>query len=312
MVKVDSTQLDQSDMVDIFLVSQLGIKDIDGYGHLWYGNYLKFFHRAVHAFLGGGSLCRVEHLKYRRPIPWGAAESRIESYLVSRPAAGRALVYQRWCVGHEADCTHALCLTLVALPPGVGDAVAIHDVGERIRQAAVGTREPKLGMAVKNLQSGAVGALRPDESPLGRFLVPRHVFADMVAPAGDMLLVEIMDLFEQSRTETVGGQPGLKAFKDRGLTLVVGQIDELVIADGVPLAPGSELTCEVTLLRETTERRCFHFLQRVLRADGAEVARMRVLMCCVGDTDGALVTVPDDSWQEWIARMGALGCMRAD
>tara|TARA_B110001452_G_scaffold111632_1_gene92551 strand:- start:4551 stop:4706 length:156 start_codon:yes stop_codon:yes gene_type:complete len=32
-----------------------------------------------------------------------------------------------------------------------------------------------------------------------------------------------MDLFEQSRTEVVGGQPGLKAFLDRGLALVVGQ-----------------------------------------------------------------------------------------
>ena len=69
--------------------------------------------------------------------------------------------------------------------------------------------------------------------------VPRHLFADMVsasgaagqgggyggegAKCGDLELVDVMDLFEQSRTEVVGGQPGLKAFLDRGLALVVGQ-----------------------------------------------------------------------------------------
>jgi acyl-CoA thioesterase FadM len=271
-----------------FVVDQLGIKDIDGYGHVWYGNYMKFFERSIQKFLGDGRVVRVEHLKYKRSVPWGAADSRIESYLVARPEPGRALVYQRWCVGHEEDAAFALCLSLVTLPPGSpGDAVAVMDGGARLLQGRAGGREPKLAMAVKNLQTGGIKDLSDSESILGRILIPRHVFADMVSSGTHtMALVDVMDLFEQSRSEVVGGQPGLKAFMDRGLGLVVGQVDELVLGEGVTLSPGMTVQCEVTLLRETTERRCFHFQQRLLRPDGAEVARVRVLMCCVDASKG--------------------------
>jgi len=114
-------------------------------------------------------------------------------------------------VGEEADNTSALCLALVSLPPGCGDAVPVMSGGERLDR-----KGPKLAMAVKNLQTGAV---KPDDgTPIGRMLAPRHVFADMVVAAGGggagrgrLQLVDTMDLFEQSRTEVVGGQPGLKA-----------------------------------------------------------------------------------------------------
>merc|ERR1719408_809004 len=124
-------------------------------------------------------------------------------------------------------------------------------------------------MAVKNLQTGGVkpgrrlslvaaegdGAqipAKPDDKPeIGQFHCRRHLFADMVSGSGGALqLVDAMDLFEQSRTMTVGGQPGLKAFLDRGLALVVGQIDELVLGQSVPLTPGTDIICEVTLIRE--------------------------------------------------------------
>jgi len=296
----------------VFHVHQLGIKDIDGYSHVWYGNYLKFFERGAQAFLGGGSFEVVQHLKYRRSVPWGAAHSQIETYLVSRPAPGRALVYQRWCVGEEADNTSALCLALVSLPPGCGDAVPVMSGGERLDR-----KGPKLAMAVKNLQTGAV---KPDDgTPIGRMLAPRHVFADMVVAAGGggagrgrLQLVDTMDLFEQSRTEVVGGQPGLKAFLDRGLALVVGQIDELVLAPDVLLEAGGTVGCEVTLLREYAGRRCFDFQQRLLRADGAEVARVRVLMCCVDPAKGELTTVPQESWDDWVRRMAEQGTLYRD
>ena len=227
----------------VFHVYQLGIKDIDGYGHVWYGNYLKFFERGMQAFLGGGKFEVVEHLKYRRSVPWGAAHSQIETYLVSRPAPGRALVYQRWCVGEEADNTSALCLAVVSLPPGCGDAVPVMGGGERLER-----KGPKLAMAVKNLQTGAV---KPSNGkPIGQMLAPRRIFSDMVLTAsgagrGRLQLVDVMDLFEQSRTEVVGGQPGLKAFLERGLALVVGQIDELVLAPDIQLDAGVDVTCEV-------------------------------------------------------------------
>lgn len=146
-----------------FTVEQLGIKDIDGYGHVWYGNYLKFFARGLVAFLGGGTVRRVEHLKYKRSVPWGADSSRIESYLVSRPAPNTALVYQRWCVGDEADNTNALCLSLVELPPGVGDAVPVMAGSERLPRNG-----PKLAMAVKNLQTGAVRSPAPSPAAAGQ------------------------------------------------------------------------------------------------------------------------------------------------
>jgi len=289
--------------VGVFKVDQLGIKDIDGYGHVWYGNYLKFFERGLQEFLGSCSVRQVQSLKYKRSVPWGAADSRIESYLVERPSPGLALVYQRWCVGLEEDPVCALCLTLVELAAGSVEKVRVMPAGERLLGSG---KQPKMAMAVKNLQTGAT---KPsDGRVLGRFTVDRRVFADMV-PAGTqgMLLVDVMDLFEQSRTETVGGQPGLKAFLDRGLALVVGQIDELVLSQQVQVMPSNDVVCEVTLLREYAERRCFDFLQRVLRKDGSEVARVRVQMCCVDPKQGALFPVPDDSWAEWQARMAVVG-----
>ena len=63
---------------------------------------------------------------------------------------------------------------------------------------------------------------------------------------------------------------------------------------------------QVTLLREYAGRKCFDFQQRLLRADGAEVARVRVLMCCVDQSAGALARVPDESWEEWKRIMGEL------
>ena len=164
-------------------------------------------------------------------------------------------------------------------------------------------------MAVKNLESSGVPPISAAEGIVGRMVVPRHVFADMVAESGKMQIVDAMDLFEQSRTETVGGQQGLKAFLDRGLALVVGQIDELVLAEGVALGAGVNVRCEVTLIRETTERRCFHFQQRLLRADGAEVARVRVLMCCVDPAKGELCAVPDEYWAKWNATLAEFGAM---
>ena len=66
---------------------------------------------------------------------------------------------------------------------------------------------------------------------------------------------------------------------------------------------------QVTLLREYAGRKCFDFQQRLLRADGAELARVRVLMCCVNPTQGELTTVPQDSWDDWVARMSARGTL---
>ena len=288
----------------VFSVDQLGIKDIDGYSHVWYGNYLKFFERGAQRFLGGGRVVRVGHLKYKRSVPWGANSSRIESYLVSC-AAGRALVFQRWCVGHDADSTFATCLSELSVE-GCARLPAVMEPKARLLAGAAGGREPMLAVAGKNLESSGVPPISAAEGIVGRMVVPRHVFADMVAESGKMQIVDAMDLFEQSRTETVGGQQGLKAFLDRGLALVVGQIDELVLAEGVALGASVNVRCEVTLIRETTERRCFHFQQRLLRADGAEVARVRVLMCCVDQSAGALARVPDESWEEWKRIMGEL------
>ena len=290
----------------VFVATQLGIKDIDAYGHIWYGNYMKFFARAVCAFLGPATVRRVEHLKYKKSIAWGAADSRIESYLVARPTSTTALVYQRWCVGDSDD--NALCLCLVELGPHAASDVPVMEGSARLDR-----KGPKLAMAVKNLQTGAVKPPGEGGAPIGRLVARRTIFADML-PSGarHLQLVDVMDLFEQSRSEVVGGQPGLKAFLAAGLTLVVGQIDELVLADAGAeldeLALGdAQLRCEVTLLRETVGRRCFEFEQRLSKPSGAEVARVRVLMCCVDPAKGELSAVPDSYWAQWNATLGEFG-----
>ncbi len=92
----------------------------------------------------------------------------------------------------------------------------------------------------------------------------------------------------------------------------MGQIDELVLAPDALLEAGGTVGCEVTLLREYAGRRCFDFQQRLLRADGAEVARVRVLMCCVDPAKGELTTVPQESWDDWVRRMAEQGTLYRD
>ena len=66
---------------------------------------------------------------------------------------------------------------------------------------------------------------------------------------------------------------------------------------------------QVTLLREYADRKCFDFQQRLLRADGAELARVRVLMCCVDPAKEELTAVPPESWEEWTVRMRERGTL---
>tara|TARA_B110001452_G_scaffold111632_1_gene92550 strand:- start:4196 stop:4504 length:309 start_codon:yes stop_codon:yes gene_type:complete len=88
------------------------------------------------------------------------------------------------------------------------------------------------------------------------------------------------------------------------------QIDELVLAAEAQLRAGDDVTCEVTLLREYAGRRCFDFQQRLLRSsDAKEVARVRVLMCCVDPAKEELTAVPLESWKEWTVRMRERGTL---
>jgi acyl-CoA thioesterase FadM len=361
----------------------MGIKEMDGYGHLWYGNYLKFFERAAVAFLGvvPGHKYHVvvESLKYKRSVPWGAVNSRIETYLVERapssaeasgggssggsdgPGEVDAVVYQRWCVGDEKDATFAMAVLRItyrpdtdtgadagsgagagagAVPGAASAGPAVTDPKERLLG---GAGQPKFGMAVRSLTHGAVKAedLTVAQS-IGTIRIYRTVYEDMVDEARRLHRVDVMDLFEQSRTEVVGGQRGLKTILDRGLALVVGRIDMLEVQSdplasaflasvdggggsgrggegrgggegggggegkdgGGAGAAGPGVVCEVKLLREYADRRCFDFHQRLLRqSDGSEVASVRVLMCCVDVAAGSLAVVPDDCWEQWQARV---------
>ena len=288
----------------VFAVTQLGIKEMDAYGHLWYGNHIKFFERATEICFGGGALTSVQHLMYMRPIEWGALKHSIQTYIVSRPAPGQAVVYLRWCVGDGADCVRAQCLAVVAVPPGDDNAVGTYPSGERLQQvSANGAREPTLERAVTTLQRAATSNLGTEERALGQLVCRRDAYSSMLDSSGRLLAVEAMDLFEQTRTEVVGGQSGLKAFKDQGRLLVVGRIDNLLFSDAALTLGRREIMCEVTLLREALDRSCFQFLQRLLRSDGTEMARVLVCMCCVNESSGALASVPDELWQAWMSRV---------
>ena len=110
---------------------------------------------------------------------------------------------------------------------------------------------------------------------------------------GRLEMVDVMDVFEQSRTEVVGGQPGLKAFLDRGLALVVGQIDELVLTPETSVPPSADLVCEVTLLREYAEGGGAGGGAGGARHPyEAEVAALRVAMAGLQRR-----AMPDDGWE---------------
>ena len=81
-------------------------------------------------------------------------------------------------VGSRAS---SLFFTVLLLALSTVLDVPIMSGGERLERHG-----PKLAMAVKNLQTGAV---KPsDGKPVGQMLVPRHVFADMVRDGGAALL----------------------------------------------------------------------------------------------------------------------------
>eukprot|EP00457_Paulinella_chromatophora_P010317 gb/GEZN01010415.1/.p1 GENE.gb/GEZN01010415.1/~~gb/GEZN01010415.1/.p1 ORF type:complete len:303 (-),score=28.94 gb/GEZN01010415.1/:187-1095(-) len=291
----------------VFSAEQVGIKDIDGYGHVWYGNYLKQFERGACTFLGGGSVRCVEHLKYKKSVPWGAEKSRIETYLIEHKD-NSARVYQRWMVGEDekGGSEMALLIAEIALnekckPVGT---IEVTDKNCKIKAGA------KFGMAVIGLVNSAIKPCSPSDPSMGRMLVYRTVYQDMLIN-GRLSTMDQMDLFEQTRTEMVGGQRGLKAFLANGKAMVVGRIDRLDSQPG-PAGPmftgaGDEtVECEVEMLREYAGRRCVDFQQRIRRkTDKAEVASIRVLMCCVQTDKEELTPIPEEYWKQWLERLAS-------
>ena len=100
----------------IFAVDQLGIADMDGYGHMWYGNYVKFLDRALHSDVGLVSL-ELVWLVFKRSVEWGDSGTTIGTWRVHPE-----YVYQRWVTLDDVVCAeavqrHAQCDAPFAPPP---------------------------------------------------------------------------------------------------------------------------------------------------------------------------------------------------
>ena len=77
------------------------------------------------------------------------------------------------------------------------------------------------------------------------------------------------------------------------------------------------LSATASALTASLERRArARVLRAVDRAEGArreeQLARVRVLMCCVDPAKGELTTVPQESWDDWVRRMAEQGTLYRD
>jgi acyl-CoA thioesterase FadM len=275
-------------------IDQIGIKDIDGYGHIWYGHYVKFFERAYREFLGQQAQTKVvECLKYAKSVPWGAVGSRIETYVVEQDTKTDCIIFQRWIVSESDNTT--------ITPDNVHGMAIFHvsAVGRPITPS-LGTLKlqggPQLTISVRGLRGSSVQGLQVDLT-VGTVRRLQRLYSDMLSE-GRLSIIDTLDLFEQTRTDMVGGQAGLKKLKDQHRELVIARMDGLVRHD-VSLVGRSHVESLCILRRVHLDRRCFDF-QQIILSDKTEVASMFVMLCCVDPTQQAMASVEQTTLDGWV------------
>lgn len=275
-------------------IEQIGIKDIDGYGHIWYGHYVKYFERAFREFLGQEARSHVvEALKYAKSVPWGAVGSRIETYVVEQDSKMDCVLFQRWIVS-EADApitpenVYSLAIMHVS---GVSKALTPSPSSLKLQGG------PQLALSMRSLRGGCVNGVQVSTVE-GVSRRTARLFSDMLGEGHRLSLTDVMDLFEQGRSDMVGGQEGLKKFKDSNRSLVVARTDSLRRPD-VSLEGKTHLEIVTVLRRIHLERRCFDF-HSTISCGSVEVASGYMMLCCIDSTLNSLASVEPvvvDSWR---------------
>lgn len=248
---------------------QVGIFDMDSYQMLWYGNYAKFYFREVQRKFNVVPQSIIS-VKFIQSMKWGQEnESEIETYLIDS-----STIFQKFMV---AGVLFNMCLLRIdGISPSHQFDILSKEDGVLLKKLKVG----KIRLATKQINS-------PESSIKESFTV----YQDMLGKNNSLQQVNVFNIFEQTRTNLIGGQKTLSELvKTSDISIVVAQMDEIFIDSDTELQINDELTSETLLVKSIT-RSCFYFLQRIYFKEKV-VAEGKLILCSYSASKNKLVPLP--------------------
>lgn len=250
----------------MYPVNQIGICDFDSYAILWYGNYWKYYRRMLLKHFGSAyTIEKMHQMLYVMPVQWKNRGSICVKVIEQK--AGHYTVALFWYV--DETIYNAMYVD-IATKKEV-DIETLTDVEQKMfRKLKIPFRLPK-----KNVAQFSQNATLYEDCMNGSYISERAC----------------LNLFEQTRTDSFGGQTNLSDLSSEyGYTIVVAKMYGLQFFR-VPVRLGQPLVCQIALTRQIGNM-CFEFHQQIVSND--KVLASAIIMLCIFDPKKkTLVDLPD-------------------
>ena len=250
----------------MYPVDQVGICDFDSYAILWYGNYWKYYKRMLMLHFDAYSIEKMHQMLYVTPVQWKNRGS-ICLKVTEKKGKCKYAVALFWYVGETIY--NALYLSIES-KKDVGIDTLTDSEQQMFRKLKIPFRMPK-----KNVAKFSQNATIYEDCMNGSY-ISEHT---------------CLNLFEQMRTDSFGGQTNLSELSSQyGFTIVVAKMHDLRFYL-VPVRLGQTISCQMIMTRQIGNM-CFEFHQQIMCDD--KVLAEAVIMLCIFDPEKkTLVDLPD-------------------
>ena len=247
----------------------LGIMRFDAYGMLWYGHYYTIYRRFVYKTLKR-HIQEFLSIRYIQSIQWGQEkECFLEINMVSPK---QCLCKMSRKDGGEVQQMNVATFLL-------NEPVLMSEVNEN-----AGRQTILQNQFLKESKQSIVPLLKPMRSCQSTF----DFFDEMlqVGQGGRLFLNTTIgfDLFEQVRTNALGGQKHLRLLYEKDNRMIVVARVENIKQEEVDLGltNRTNILHSVCILNSCHLRSLFQLTQRVMTPNGKVLMEADLLMCCVG------------------------------
>ena len=187
-----------------FVINALGINDMDAYGVMWYGNYIKWYLNALNKWLGFDKEFALLRIKYKHPVKWGDKVS-IVSIVVSKNEILQIMK-------KDSD---EMVMNWALFSCNLSETGFILDKSETMLYRQ---------LKVKSSYQGLVSTYSSNYT----------VWKNNIMLDGKIDYHYLLDLFEQNRTEAIGGQDVLQRIhQENDQSILVANLGDLKIGNTV-------------------------------------------------------------------------------
>ena len=249
----------------IYSVDQVGICDFDSYAILWYGNYWKYYKRTLLKHFDSYEMIKMFQMLYLSPVQW-KNRGNISLKIIEKQEQTYTVVLL-WYV--DNDIYNAMYCQIRS-DKNV-NVITLNDSEMKVFR--------KLKMPFRLSKS------------IATFSQNATVYEDCVN--GSYLSEHTcLNLFEQMRTDSFGGQTNLSNLSEEyGYTIVVAKMHNLKFYPE-PVSVGQTITCHMILTRQISNM-CFEFHQTIETFDNQIIGEAVIMLCIFDPEKKQLVNLPD-------------------